>query len=137
GVVLGTPEPLDLMKSVVNDIIAVTKGEIDLLVATHEHWDHVSGFFQVKDLFDTLTVKQVWVAWTEDPKDKLAAKLRAERRTAEDALRMAVHHLALSGVKDTAERVESLVSFFGAKSGSTQDAMEYMKKLGKDNKKPR
>src|SRR5260221_14618269 len=59
GVVLGTPDPTTPMKRVVNDITQVTKGEIDLLVATHEHWDHVSGFVQVQDLFDKLKVKDV------------------------------------------------------------------------------
>src|SRR5262245_13721717 len=69
GVVLGTEKPAEIMTKVVNDIIAVTgagagtKGQIDLLVATHEHWDHVSGFGQVQELFDKhLDVKQVWVA---------------------------------------------------------------------------
>jgi len=81
-------------------------------------------------------VKKVWLAWTEDPKDALATKLRAERRNAEAALRMAVNHLALSGDQDTAERVQSLVSFFGAASGSTSDALAYVaKQLAKS--KPR
>ena len=82
GVVLGTAEPETQMKNVVTDITAVTGGQIDLLVVTHEHWDHVSGFDQAKDLFDLLKVQPVWVAWTEDPADALATKLRGERRLA-------------------------------------------------------
>jgi hypothetical protein len=70
----------------------------------------------------------LWVAWTEDPTDALANKLRAERRTAEKALRMAVNHLAMAGDTDTAQRVSSLVGFFGAASGSTDDALNYVKK---------
>ena len=42
---------------------------------------------------------------------------------------MAVNHLALSGVSETAWRVESLVGFFGAKAGSTEDALTYAKGL--------
>jgi hypothetical protein len=128
GVVLGTPDPATRMKRVVGDIAQVTTGQIDLLVVTHEHWDHVSGFNQVQDLFENLKIQQVWVAWTEDPNDPLANKLRAERRTAEDALRIAVTHLALAGDPDTAQRVDSLIGFFGATSGSTGDALDYAKK---------
>jgi hypothetical protein len=100
GVVLGTPDPATRMKSVVGDIARSTDSQIDLLVVTHEHWDHVSGFIQVQDLFENLKIQQVWVAWTEDPTDPLANKLRAERRTAEEALRIAVTHLALAGDTD-------------------------------------
>ena len=130
GVVLGTPDPTAKMTAVVEDIIKVTKGKIDLLVATHEHWDHVSGFVQVADLFTSLTVGEVWVAWTEDPKSKLAGKLRAERRVAENALRMAAQQLALDGSAESAQRVDSLVGFFGATGGSTQDAFASVKKMG-------
>lgn len=130
GVVLGTSDPSTIMTKVVEDIIATTGGRIDVLVATHEHWDHVSGFVQVEKLFrDRLRVNDVWLAWTEDPKSKLAAKLRAERRTAEKGLRMAVQHLALHGAADTAGRIDSLVSFFGAAPGSTETALTIAKSL--------
>ena len=128
GVVLGTPDPKTRMSEVVRDIALVTGNQIDLLVATHEHWDHVSGFIQAQELFDKLTIGQLWVAWTEDPTDALANQLRAERRSAENALRMAVNHLAVAGDTDTAQRVSSLVGFFGAASGSTDDALNYAKK---------
>jgi len=134
GVVLGTPDPTTRMKKVVSDIAQVTGNAIDVLVATHEHWDHVSGFVQTQDLFDKLTIQQVWVAWTEDPTDPLAKKLRAERRTAENALRMAVAHLALAGDTGTAQRVDSLVGFFGAAAGSTEDALKYVKKRAPGSK---
>ena len=116
------------MTKVMQDVAAETGGNIDLLVVTHEHWDHVSGFNQAQSEWNNIQVKKVWLAWTEDPKDALATKLRAERRNAEAALRMAVNHLALSGDQDTAERVQSLVSFFGAASGSTSDALGYVAK---------
>jgi hypothetical protein len=126
GVVLGTPKPEAMMGPVLDDILSVTK-ELDLLVVTHEHWDHVSGFAQVRDRFEKLGIKQVWVAWTEDPKDPLATKLRAERKTAENALRMAVARLAMSNDDRTAAHVDSLVGFLGATVGSTAEALNYAK----------
>jgi len=129
GVIVGTSDAKKRMNDVVNDIILQTNSQIDLLVITHEHMDHVSGFNQAKDLFDKVAVKDVWVAWTEDPKDQLATKLRTERRRAENALRMAVNHLALSGNAAKAQRISSLMDFMGAKAGSTSDAMDYAKNL--------
>jgi beta-lactamase superfamily II metal-dependent hydrolase len=134
GVVLGTSDPATRMGEVLDDILKATDGRIDLLVVTHEHWDHVSGFTQARDRFDKLEIARVWVAWTEDPADPLARKLRAERRTAENALRMAAAHLAVAGDTETAERVASLVSFFGAASGSTEDALAYAKGRGPGGK---
>ena len=48
GVVLGTASPEDKMTEVMEHIVSTTGGEIDILAATHEHWDHLSGFNQAK-----------------------------------------------------------------------------------------
>jgi beta-lactamase superfamily II metal-dependent hydrolase len=129
GVVLGTQQPESIMTKLVEDIVKTTGGNIDLLVATHEHWDHLSGFVQVRDFTKKIRAKQVWLAWTEDPNDKLARKLRAERRAAENALRMGVNRLAAAGASETALNVDSLVGFFGAKTGSTEDALNVVKSM--------
>ncbi len=52
---------------------------IDLVVVTHEHEDHVSGFNQAKELFDTITFKQVWMSWAENETDPIARKLFEEK----------------------------------------------------------
>ena len=67
------------MTQVVDNIVEVTGGEIDLLIATHEHWDHLSGFVQAKESFDKLKVREVWLAWTENTKDELTKKLKEEK----------------------------------------------------------
>jgi hypothetical protein len=79
GVILGTPRADDLMKAVVEDIAETTDKHIDVLVATHEHWDHVSGFDPGKDWFKDFRIDKAWLAWTEDPDDATAQKLRHER----------------------------------------------------------
>ena len=45
GVLLGTAEASSKMNSVAENIKEATNGTIDLLIITHEHWDHISGFF--------------------------------------------------------------------------------------------
>src|SRR5215207_7412594 len=114
GVILGTADPGVKMREVVDDIIAVTKGEIDLLVATHEHWDHLSGFIQAQESFGKLTVHEVWLGWTENPKDTLAKKLKAERDQALASLRLGLSRLQLgAGHDDEAEELRGILEFFG------------------------
>lgn len=131
GVLLGTRNAGDIMTKVVQDIIATTLGHIDVLVATHEHWDHVSGFGQVKELFQKkLHVGEVWLAWTEDPKDALARKLRSEHEAMRLALGMAQTRLRLAGVDKMADEVAGMLEFFGAAgSGTSRDALEVVKGL--------
>lgn len=134
GVILGTADPGARMTSVMDDIISTTAGEIDLLVVTHEHWDHVSGFVQAKDAFAKLAVGEVWLAWTEDLSDPLTAKLKAERAQALAALRLGLSRLQLAGASDVeAEELGGVLEFFGAAKGmSTGDALEIVRaKAGK------
>ena len=63
-----------------------------MLVVTHEHWDHVSGFVQARDAArpDKLTVGEVWLAWTEKPDDPTgdcAAQRNAPRQSNASSVR--------------------------------------------------
>jgi hypothetical protein len=89
------------MRDVVNDIVETTGGRIDLLVVTHEHKDHVSGFKSERARFDEdLAVERVWVAWTEDPDDALALETRKYREDLGAALALAVDSLSGARVHD-------------------------------------
>src|SRR5947208_14557645 len=126
GVILGTADASTKMTEVVENIIAATQGEIDLLIATHEHWDHVSGFVQAKDAFDKLKVHEVWLGRTENRNDPLTQKLKAQRDAALASLRLGLSRLQLAGDEPAAEAVElgGLLEFFGAAKGaSTEDAL--------------
>ncbi len=130
GVILGTPDAAQKMTKVVEDIVKTTDGEVDLLIVTHEHWDHLSGFVQAADAFKKLKVHEVWLAWTEDPSDNLATRLREERNSALTALQMSMNRMFLAGDADGAEEIAGLVGFFGAaKGGTTKDALEIVRKL--------
>lgn len=131
GVILGTPDSTTIMTQVVDDIVSQSAGHLDLLLATHQHWDHLSGFIQAKSSFAKLTIDEVWVAWTEDPKDDLAQQLRGERTQALNALRLAGVAMTLAGDDAGAAEVDDLTSFFGAAgSASTQDALDEAMKKG-------
>src|SRR5258708_19574439 len=125
------------MTKVVEDIVATTGGKVDLLLATHQHWDHLSGFIQAAESFKRLTVGEVWLAWTEDPTDALAAELRGEQKQAIAALQMAANTLRLSGSRalgadyiSGADVTTDMLGFFGAAgSGTTSDALDKVKAM--------
>lgn len=134
GVLLGTEKAASKMQDVVGDIHVATNGHLDLVVATHQHWDHLSGFLQAGDLFAKagsddgdarkLHVEALWLAWTEDPANPLANRLRARRRRTEEALRATVQRLRMAGGAAVANHVEDVLGFFGAVgAGNTDDAL--------------
>lgn len=124
GVILGTPDASKKLTAVMDDIVATTEGTVDLLVATHEHGDHVSGFVQAGDSFARLTAKEVWMAWTEDPKDKQARQLQGERDQALGMLEDTAVRLRMDDQADD-HPVLSMLEFFGAAGRlTTKSALE-------------
>lgn len=64
-----------IVDRIVNDVTdADGKARIDVVVATHRHKDHVSGFGQAA--WDQVEVKEVWMPWTEHPTDEEARRIR-------------------------------------------------------------
>jgi len=53
------------------------KARIDVVVCTHRHADHVSGFADAG--WRDVEVKEVWFPWTEDPKDNEAKSIREKQ----------------------------------------------------------
>ncbi|MFZ2163106.1 MAG: MBL fold metallo-hydrolase [Sideroxyarcus sp.] len=149
GIISVAPGAKATMQKVVADIAETCGNHLDLVVVTHEHWDHVSGFStqQAQDDFDNIDIDEVWYAWTEDPANKLGKKLRAERAAKVNALQAAAVALRGTGSEmgmERAERVESILQFFGvestdnlnalaatgkdAASGKTRNAFDYLNK---------
>ena len=119
------------MTAVVDDVVHETDGAVDVLVITHEHWDHLSGFIQAAGSFAKLDVGAVWVAWTEDPKDDLARELGKEKEDAINALRLSAVALAAVGDRDVQPIVEDMIGFFGAAgTGTTRQAFDAAKGKG-------
>jgi hypothetical protein len=107
GVFKGTKGGPDRVSRIAEHIYRATndkpdgsgKSRLDLLVITHEHWDHVSGFHesQAQQVFDKFEVGQVWLPWTEDPSKPLSLRLRHMKTTTAKALRMAYKEMVDRG----------------------------------------
>ncbi|MCX6575312.1 MAG: MBL fold metallo-hydrolase, partial [Candidatus Aminicenantes bacterium] len=132
GVFMGTASAKEMMEQIAQDIQQTTQGHLDAVVVTHEHWDHLSGFNQAKQIFDNMTIGEVWFAWTEKPDDEFALKLRKDREERANKLRLAVEQWQNAGLHpETSERVSSILDFFGAPVGvsnqlTTRDALNYL-----------
>lgn len=66
GVFFRTPGEKKRMQAVARSLKRATGGTIDLLVATHEHYDHLSGFELASKEWQEIAVRRIWLAWTED-----------------------------------------------------------------------
>jgi beta-lactamase superfamily II metal-dependent hydrolase len=92
------------MKDVVTQILTDVRDQdgvarIDVVVGTHRHQDHVSGFDDPR--WAEVEVREVWMPWTEDPKDPEARRIR--ERQSKVAQRLA---LSLSLSADNAGLLE-------------------------------
>ena len=99
-------------------------GKLDLIVATHEHYDHLSGFIIENEQFAKFEIKEAWMAWTEDPKDELAKDIREKRSKGLEALKALVEpearpaavSLAMKGdeaAEDHILSISQLLQFYG------------------------
>jgi hypothetical protein len=113
---LGTSNDVKL-SVVVADIRLTTKDHIALLVATHEHWDHVRAFHELEAEFKKIKFDHIWMAWTENPKDALAQTISKSKQDLGTALTAASAALTVPSAtreSQTAGRaVQDLLGFFG------------------------
>ncbi|MDD5643750.1 MAG: MBL fold metallo-hydrolase, partial [Syntrophales bacterium] len=116
GVLSGTPGGKEKIRQVARNIKDETNGKLDALVATHEHWDHVSGFYDAKDIFDPMDIGEIWVAWTEDPSNPAARSLKRQNQLRLQAVHLALAQLANSGdtpLQAYGQGISELLGFFG------------------------
>lgn len=117
----------ETMRRIVANIASVTR-RIDVLVVTHEHWDHVSGFRSAAKQFEQIEVDEVWLAWTENPADPQARQLDTYKGQALAALQAASQQLQRRNGLDARMRglregLEAVLGFnFGAKGDSVRAA---------------
>jgi len=130
GVILGTTNAQARMSAVMKDVIEESGGTVDVLVATHRHWDHVSGFVQAADDFARLKVGQVWLGWTENPRDPDAAPLRKQQADALAMLQPAAARMHLAASAEPT-LLATVLEFFGAAGAATTDsAMDALRAKG-------
>ncbi len=118
------------IRNVVEHLGQATDHHLHLVVLTHEHADHVSGFHHARATFGQMTVDQVWAAWTEDPDNKQARALDKKKALMLRSLRAVGPHLAAMDDKLADHNVGQAMGFFDIPAGkksfavSTRDARD-------------
>ncbi len=108
--------------------------ELDVVVATHEHKDHLAGFNQARDIFsDEFRFHAVWLAWTENLTKPAIRRIKDARRKAVQRLEAAA---SMPGVAQ--HRLKNACALLGFSSdddntgtGRIADALEYLKLRGR------
>ncbi len=100
GVLQKTDREGEKLLSVFDDLIKTTGGTIDLLIVTHEHWDHVAGFSYANELLESgkLTFKRVWLSWAENLSDPTARAVYDDLARKKKAVSNALKLASLAGV---------------------------------------
>jgi len=75
--------------------------KIDIVVATHRHRDHISGF--ADPAWADVEVGEVWMPWTEEPQDNSARQIRANQNRLATLLALQLE-TRLNAAQDEAER---------------------------------
>ena len=85
------------IRRAVENVAQVTGKRLAVVIATHAHADHISGFHACKELFRSFDVGEVWLPWTENPDDKQAQRYKTKQLALTNRLAM---HLAALRVGD-------------------------------------
>jgi hypothetical protein len=85
------------IRSFIKELKKDVDNEVDVLVVTHEHLDHVRGFEAGKALFSNgFKVKRIWMAWTERDSDSKVEQWKQDHGQKKRALGLAAEQLKKS-----------------------------------------
>ncbi|MCA9019344.1 MAG: hypothetical protein KDA74_04330 [Planctomycetaceae bacterium] len=105
----------DRLRQVMKNIREVTGGCLDIVVGTHEHVDHLSGFVLKKSPFlkehtnGGFKIKKFYAAWTEKVGDDVADALRSKHGTARHIIDKAMEKY--ESLKSTAVNLDEHVPY--------------------------
>jgi beta-lactamase superfamily II metal-dependent hydrolase len=86
---------------------------LDVVVATHQHNDHVSGFVHAKENIAAMKPTQVWLSWLDDPNDRLATGIGREHDNLRSKLTLVQQQLHGRIKGRTMEVLEDVLGFYG------------------------
>jgi hypothetical protein len=131
------------MAVLVEDLAVACDRRLDVIVGTHEHWDHLSGFLACRDRFvDAATpdladddprirVGEVWMSWGENPADRQGRALdryKGEAQATILGLRLAMQGVA--GTEPARAGIDALSGFlFGLKGERVRAARDSLARI--------
>ena len=79
---------IGILDQVFDDLQAETGGRIAVVIASHAHEDHISGFLRGAERFRGYTIDEVWMPWIENREDPVARRFRARLGALRTALEL-------------------------------------------------
>jgi hypothetical protein len=70
-------KPTGSIGAAITQLAADTGGHLALIIVTHRHADHISGFAMEAQQFAGFTVERIWMPWFENPANRDAKMLQA------------------------------------------------------------
>jgi metallo-beta-lactamase superfamily protein len=138
GLLQGTPNSTEIMQKVVEDVEATLpltkkidgkeKKWLDVVVLTHEHADHISGFAQAQDVFERMHFGEVWAGWMDDEHHPKYKAVRERFHKQVTGLKAALARMKSDEQQELKAAVSALVNDFfddnvlgaqGSKGGRT------------------
>src|SRR5262249_34143029 len=96
---------------------------IDVVVGTHQHNDHLSGFVHCEKTFHSIGLQQVWMSWLDDPTDRMPQGIGKDHKKLKVALFDARKHAKAGARAAKAARslevLDDVLGFYGAKGAAT------------------
>lgn len=134
------------LEVVTRDLVSTLNGApLDVVVGTHQHNDHLSGFVHCEPTFrNQVSVSKVWLSWLDDPQDGLARQIGDQFNNVVNALHGARGKLqSVIGSRRGSHilsRVDDVLGFYGAHGAKTpplipRQAVDILRNLG--NGKPK
>jgi hypothetical protein len=142
---------IERLQEIAGQISADLKGkDLDVVVGTHQHNDHVSGFLHCESEFAAMGINEVWLSWLDDPRDASARRighdynnLRLQLLGAARSLQQVAGSRPLgAAAAESVDVLTALMGFSGLAADKDKDppevpakAVAALKKLGRE--KPR
>src|SRR5258708_18720092 len=110
--------------------------KLDVVVGTHQHNDHLSGFVHCETLFTGL-INQVWLSWLDNPNDSLARQIGKDQKGLVSQLQ-AIHSKlsAIAPLKQALKDgvVQDVLGFYASDGGGDPEipakGIENLRKIG-------
>ncbi|MDD1717840.1 MAG: hypothetical protein LUO88_02075 [Methanoregulaceae archaeon] len=129
GVHQGDPRGKTRLPLIAQDIKSACGNKLHAIAVTHEHTDHISGFSFGESIFAGIEIQELWLAWTEDPKNPVAGELKEVYKARLRALSAAVSHLRALGNSRVSgiEGIMEFNTFMAAGKRSNPEILEWLR----------
>ena len=117
---------LNSIGSAITQLAADTQKHLALVIMTHRHADHISGFASGKSTFAEFTVDRVWMPWFEDPKNDKAVRFQSNLTAVAARLGQQLALRAAEGDRKFQNMMTNITSVSAAAGGSNATALDVL-----------